>query len=164
MKLKHLVSLLTALCLGSAGCSFAFVKPPRAADPIARTPAAADGCTTAPLAPLLDGLFAGYQVVRTLVAINASDSAYEKAAISRSADVSIGLGLTVLGIVSLAYGAGHVSACQTLVDAEQARAERLRGLEHEEPHAVSDEMTRKLREQQVARTAASPGPGEVSAP
>jgi len=162
--MKHLVSLMTALCLGSGGCSYAFVRPPRAANPVTRTPAAANGCTSNYVAPVLDGIFAGYQTVRTFAAIKASDSVYVKSPISREADIGIGVGLAVLGLASSIYGQRHVGECRKLVDQEQVRLAAEQSRRRAETDAAVKEMMRKMREEQAAKAAAPASEGEVSAP
>lgn len=102
------VALLLSLTLLANGCSLLFVKPPR---PGARG-AGPGGCTTNKVAPVLDTMFAGWQSVRIVIAATASEDAYRGAALSREADMLIGVLLGIVGASSAIYGFNAVDECR----------------------------------------------------
>lgn len=92
------------------GCSFLFTTaPPPSAERAPRgrhrdTPAKSVDCTTSPVAPTIDLIVAGYQVLRTGYAAAADSSAYNGAVLSRGADFFLGLSLAALFTTSAVYG------------------------------------------------------------
>jgi len=102
-----------------SGCSFIFVEGPPPDHP-QRTIV---DCSTSNVAPVLDVLFAGYQMVRIGMAANATDADYEDAPIDRSADIGFGIGFFVLHTASAVYGFSTTSACK---DAKAEAEMRLR--------------------------------------
>jgi hypothetical protein len=98
------------LGLASSGCSFIFVTPPPAHAEQASQPYA--DCSTSRAAPVIDGIIAGYQVVRTIYATQAPDSSYQGAPISRGADIGLGLGFAGLFLASTIYGTMETSECR----------------------------------------------------
>lgn len=103
-------AVLGPLLFASSGCSLIFVHP-RSSTSYVSGPRRA--CTSSKLAPVLDTLFAGAQVVRTAYALSASDSVYENPAqpLSRGADVGLGVGFATLFVGSAIYGYVNTSAC-----------------------------------------------------
>lgn len=97
-------ALLTALVLAHCGCSFCFVTP--AAPPSKRE------CTSSRVAPVLDSVFGGYQIVRTGHAILAPDEVYEELGVPREADIAVGAGLTALFVGSAIYGYVKTAECE----------------------------------------------------
>jgi hypothetical protein len=92
------------------GCSLLFVDAPPARP---KTSAKLE-CTSNNAAPVIDTVVAGFQVVRTGVALAANDSDYRASPISRGADIALGIGLTTLFISSAAYGYGATSRCSEM--------------------------------------------------
>lgn len=107
-QIRALVSLLAAL--QGNGCSWLFVTPP----PEAAIAHRVDSCTTSKVAPVLDSLGAGYQVVRTMVAAAAPQRVYDdpNVPLSREADVSFGVALTTMFIASAYYGFSNTAQCR----------------------------------------------------
>jgi hypothetical protein len=71
-------------------------------------------CSTNYVAPLLDVLLTGFQVARTVIAVNHSEADYQGMALSRGADIGFGVGLTALAGTSAIYGFNVVSECRTV--------------------------------------------------
>jgi hypothetical protein len=103
-------ALLGAVLLASSGCSFTFVHPPSSSGSAAGPRRA---CTSSKLAPVLDTIFTGAQVVRTAYALSASDSVYDDPTqpLSRGADVGLGVGFAALFLSSAVYGYVNTSEC-----------------------------------------------------
>ncbi|MDP8999666.1 MAG: hypothetical protein M3O46_06100, partial [Myxococcota bacterium] len=80
------------LALECSGCSFLFVKGPPSEPENSRL----IECTSSRVAPAFDALFGGLEVIRTGVAVAASDSSYQNAAISRGADIGFGVAFSAL--------------------------------------------------------------------
>jgi hypothetical protein len=89
------------------GCSYAFVEHV----PAHHAQMGYVDCTSGKAAPVLDTLGAGFEVVRSGVAIAAHDSAYESYPISRTADIAIGVGLAAVLTASAIYGYSNTSEC-----------------------------------------------------
>ena len=105
-----LLALTAAVGWGSCGCSFIFVKGPPSQPRQARV----IDCTTSKVAPVLDSVFGGLQVVRTVLATTVSDSYYQTAPISRGTDIGLGLAFTALFVGSAAYGIVETGQCADL--------------------------------------------------
>ena len=73
-------------------------------------------CTASYVPPVLDTLFAGYQCVRTVLAVGASDAAYEGQPLSREADIGFGVALAILHAASASYGYSSVAECEVVHD------------------------------------------------
>ncbi len=103
------------LALMTSGCSLIFVNgPPDSPLPPPAGPnqyVMVPKCTTSRAWPIVDSVIGGYQVVRTVYAFSASDSAYSGAPISREVDIAAGISLTTLFIASAIAGYGRTSAC-----------------------------------------------------
>ena len=111
------LAMALALTVPSAGCSFIFVTKPPAPE---ERPRNVD-CTTSNVAPVIDTLIAGWQVLRTVIALTASESAYANAPIGRGADVGIGIGLFSLFAASAGTGFSWTSDCREMIgDSEPA--------------------------------------------
>ena len=95
-----------ALLLGLTGllpgCSFLFTTAPKHAESSAQFES--NKCTTSKAAPIVDTLITGLEGVRTGIALSADNSAYDKALISRGADVGLGIGFMALFGASAIYG------------------------------------------------------------
>jgi len=113
--------LIGALAAPQAGCSFLFVQKPPPAE--SRRGGVVD-CTSANVAPVLDGLVMGFQMVRTGLAMGATDSQYQGAPIDRSADIMFGIGLTTLFAASMIAGFGWTSDCREAIADESYPASR----------------------------------------
>jgi len=105
---RGFVLVMAAVLFGSTGgCSYLFVRP------LPESRERREGsCTTSPAAPVIDLGIAGWQFVRTLVALTASDAAYVNAPISRPADIGIGAGLLTLFGTSMVYGFSQTNKCR----------------------------------------------------
>jgi hypothetical protein len=122
---RHALSAvaIVALYLGAPalpGCSFVFLEaaPPAPATPEeARRPV---HCTTSVAAPVIDTVLAGFEVVRTGVALGAGEHAYDDYPVSRGADVGVGLALTALFTASAIYGFVGTHACDDARTAQRA--------------------------------------------
>jgi len=108
-------SRIFALLLGclSNGCSFIFVTPPpaRVSQP---TPRPHADCTSSRLAPVLDGIWTGYELVRVGYAAQARDSEYSRLPIDRGTDLALGAASAALFLSSTIYGIVNTSACSRL--------------------------------------------------
>jgi hypothetical protein len=102
-----------SLSVSSAGCSFVFVTPAPAhvSQPSARPNA---DCTSSRVAPVLDGILTGYELVRVGYAAQASDGDYSDLPVNRSTDLALGAGFAALFLTSTIYGILNTSACQRL--------------------------------------------------
>jgi len=96
------------------GCSFLFTTAPKA--PESPTAFATNKCTTSKAAPIVDTIIAGLEGVRTGLALAADESAYDKAPISRGADVALGLGFLALFGASAIYGYHVTGQCSARHD------------------------------------------------
>lgn len=103
-------SIILALCIGSSGCSFLFVKRPPS-HPEEVPPTEPIDCTRGKAAPIIDSIVAGVQVARVGFAATADDSVYQDATLSRGADIGLGLALAALYAGSAAYGFATTSKC-----------------------------------------------------
>lgn len=126
MRFKALTCLFCAVCgILSSGCSFLFVKsPPANAEKL--PPTEPVDCTTSQVAPAIDALIAGFQVVRTGYAVSQSESDYVGAPIKRSADIALGAGLTVVFVAAAAYGFAATGECSDVRDAQARRRRKLK--------------------------------------
>jgi hypothetical protein len=68
-------------------------------------------CTSSKVAPIIDSVLAGYELVRITAAVAASDDAYDDLPISRGADIGLGLGFLALFGASAAYGYVVTAEC-----------------------------------------------------
>ena len=130
------IALLLSLALLTNGCSLLFVRPPRPGGG-----AGPGGCTTNKVAPVLDSAFAGWQAVRIVIAGTASEDAYRGAALSREADLLLGVILGVVGASSAIYGFRTVDECRS-------------SGEYVNPYAPRKTTTIRNRQQQKAEEAA----------
>lgn len=130
-------ALLLCLTLLGNGCSLLFVRPPRPGGG-----AGPGGCTTNQVAPVLDTVFASWQVVRIGIAATASEDAYRGAALTRESDMLVGVLLGVVGASSAIYGFRVTNEC--------------RGAgEYRNPYAPAPrKSTPRTREQRAAEEAA----------
>jgi len=101
------VALLASLSLLVNGCSLLFVKPPRPGG------SGGTGCTTSKAPPILDTGFAGWQLIRIGIAASASEDAYRNAALTREADLLLGVLLGVVGASSAVYGFRTTEECRS---------------------------------------------------
>lgn len=117
-------TIVCAICgVLSSGCSFLFVKGPP--DNVEKLPASAPiTCTTNELAPVVDLLVTGFEVVRTIYAVKQSDRDYRNFPLSRNADIAFGAALSTTFGVSAIYGFNQTSACDDAKSAAKARRKR----------------------------------------
>jgi hypothetical protein len=101
--------LIGALVGPQAGCSFLFVQTPEPKE--ARRGQVVD-CTSSNAAPVIDMLVMGWQIVRTLIALGATDEQYRGAPITREADITLGISLTALFGGSMAAGFSWTKECR----------------------------------------------------
>jgi hypothetical protein len=150
------------------GCSFLFVTPPPSSGgyPIAARPGR---CTSSKLAPAVDTVFGSLEVLRTGLAASADDDVYKDAAISREADIGLGLAFTTLFLSSAIYGFYETSACadrkaghyvEPDSDDNQVDADDSFTPEHPSPRAPSAPEPRPG----ARATPTSPAPARTTAP
>ena len=122
-----------------------FVRPlpPREARHSGRLPE----CTTNTLAPGLDGAITGWQVIRTVVALNASDEEYRDARFSRRAEITSGILFGLLALSSAIYGFHSTSECRKSLGMEFGPPARTR------PH--SRDVTAEIAEEKAAQARAA---------
>jgi hypothetical protein len=112
------ICLAVSMYMGGTGCSFMFAKK---APPQYKTMAAFD-CTEGRTLPVLDVIVASLQAIRVATAAGAPDAAYEGAALSRGADIGLGVALGTLGIASAAYGFRVTNECRRAKDETRSPA------------------------------------------
>src|SRR6188768_2120687 len=117
MSTRAVGALLRLPLLFSFGCSFVFVQGP----PEQHAEMRYFDCVSSKAAPVLDGLAAGFEVVRTGVALAADEADYANFPLSRGADIAVGLGLTALFTAAAVHGFSATSDC---ADAKAALAQR----------------------------------------
>ncbi|HEY7376865.1 MAG TPA: hypothetical protein VIF57_32200 [Polyangia bacterium] len=105
------VAAIASLALATSGCSFFFVRRP---DEAGGGGYAQANCTSSAALPTVDLVIALLQVVRTVYAISLKDSDYNGMALSRSADISLGLTIGTVFATSAGYGYHIVSTCREL--------------------------------------------------
>jgi hypothetical protein len=69
-------------------------------------------CTTGRAAPVIDGLIAGYHMVRGVYATKGSESTFVTTPISREADIAWDVGMTGLFLASAIYGGVYTTQCR----------------------------------------------------
>lgn len=120
-------TIMGSLCLVvgflSSGCSMLFVEstPPNASKLPRSEPLE---CTTSQVAPTVDLVMTGLQVLRTAYAASQSDGAYRSVPISRGADIGLGIGLTAAYGASMIYGYSETRDCRQAKDARARRRRR----------------------------------------
>jgi hypothetical protein len=114
--------LIAALAGPQAGCSFLFVQRPPPTEN--RHRGTVVDCTSSTVAPVIDGLVMGFQMVRTVLALGATDAQYQGAPISRDADITFGVVLTGLFATSMIAGFGWTSECRDAMAEESYPASR----------------------------------------
>jgi hypothetical protein len=104
--------MVAALVAGTnAGCSFVFLTPP----PPTEERGAIVRCTSSDALPVVDLLIAGWQLVRVLFALNATDADYANGNIGRELDILIGgTALAAFG-VSSGYGFSQTTKCREML-------------------------------------------------
>jgi hypothetical protein len=108
---------VTAVSVALQGCSLLFVEAP----PPDHAELRAFDCTSSVAAPVIDTVVAGFQAVRTAVAVGANDSVYENYPLSRPADIAFGLGFLALFTGSAIYGYSETGDCRQANRELQAR-------------------------------------------
>ena len=93
------------------GCSFMFVKPPPS--PEERSPIVR--CTSSSALPAVDIIVAMLQMMRTMIAVSATDADYAKSAIPREGDIFIGAGLSAVFLSSAVVGLAETKKCRELL-------------------------------------------------
>ena len=127
--------VIVALSLHASGCSFVFVTPPPAhvSQPV---PHPQVDCTSSRVAPVLDGILTGYELLRVGYAAQASSGDYSRSPIGRDADIALGAGFAALFLTSTIYGIVNTSACQRLKEGP-ALDEEMPGITREPPDAAT---------------------------
>jgi hypothetical protein len=107
------LAAVTTLGLTCSGCSLLFTKkpPPSTENLPVTTPAR---CTSSLVAPVVDSIIGAYQIVRSGVAINADDSAYDgnPVGINRGMDIGFGVTLATVFLTSAVYGFVVTNNCR----------------------------------------------------
>ena len=108
---RAVLHALLSICLIATqnGCSFLFVRGPSA-----EPGRSVRDCTTSRLAPVIDTIFTGVQVLRLGIDAAASDAAFQNAPINRGTDIGLGLGLGLLFGASAAYGYAATNKCERI--------------------------------------------------
>jgi len=96
-----------AALISLQGCSLIFATPP----PSAHSGTHKGSCTSSAALPVLDGVFAGIEVVRIGFAVDGPDQV-DGAPFNRTVDILLGVALGTLFIASAAYGADVASDCK----------------------------------------------------
>ena len=150
--------------LANSGCSFIFVTPPPAHAEQASNPTA--DCSTSRVAPVVDGIITGYQVVRTVYATQAPDSAYQGAPIGRGADIGLGLSFTALFLASTIYGAVYTTECRDFKARadEQERAEERQRSAQQRARRVKPEPNEEREPAADDSVAPAPAPAGSASP
>ena len=101
------------LAFASSGCSLLFIKGPSDTSHSQFRPGSSVKCTSSKVAPALDTVFAGLEVLRTGLAAGADDSVYNNPnqPLSREADIALGIGFASLFLGSAIYGYATTAAC-----------------------------------------------------
>ena len=119
------LALSSLMVFGCGGCSYIFVsgKPSNAES---LPPSEPVECTSSKVAPVLDTVFAGLEVVRTGYALSQTEADYRGQQLSRGADIGFGAAFVALFASSAIYGYLKTGSC---ADAkEQQRQVRQRFL------------------------------------
>jgi hypothetical protein len=93
----------------TASCSFLFVQPLKTNDNVRAAPLK---CTTSNVAPGLDTVIAGWQVVRIMLAAGASEADYAGTGSSQGADITLGILFGALAVGSAIYGFNATDECR----------------------------------------------------
>src|SRR5262245_56755258 len=164
------LALIAALAVPQAGCSFVFVERP---PPVESRRRGEVDCTTSNVPPVLDMLVAGWQIVRTGLALSATDAQYSGAPFSRDTDIILGVSLTGLFVTSMIVGFGRTSDCRDAMAEDSypgsrpalrpppPRSQRKQE-EREEEAAVEARSAEQARE--AARAGAAAGAAARAAP
>jgi hypothetical protein len=70
------------------------------------------------LAPVVDSILSGLEIVRIGADVAASDSAFSSSSIGKGADIGLGVGLGILFLGSAIYGYRETSRCSEALDGE----------------------------------------------
>jgi hypothetical protein len=137
------VFLVLAALAPLGGCSAFFVRAPIQ---VAEGRYDARGCTTNQLAPVADVMIGALQIVRTVLALQASDASYNGAALDRGADVAIGGLLAATFTGSAIYGFATTAECRKLRGNVPAPTQR--------PRPTKQELNYQRRADEAAEEAA----------
>ncbi len=108
-----------AALISLQGCSLIFAtRPPSVHSGIRKA-----SCTSSAALPVLDGVFAGLEIVRIGLAANGPEQV-QGAPFDRTVDILLGLALGTLFIASAAYGADVASDCKTYEAEDRLEATR----------------------------------------
>jgi hypothetical protein len=115
---SRLVAVAAAVVLSGLvpGCSFMFVKPPP--PPEERSPIVR--CTSSNALPVVDLLVGMLQIMRTMIAVSATDADYTKSAIPREGDIAIGVGLSAVFLSSAVVGMRETGKCREILGDSRA--------------------------------------------
>lgn len=111
--LSHVARAMLAVTCCS-GCSFLFVNTAPANVQEGTSYARQVECTSGKAGPAMDAVFTALEVARIAVAAGADDSVYQQSPISRTTDISLGVGFAGLFLASAIYGFHHTGRCQRL--------------------------------------------------
>jgi len=108
-----------AALISLQGCSLIFAsRPPSTHSGIRNA-----SCTSSAALPILDGVFAGFQVARTINALQGPDQV-EGLPFDRNIDILLGVGLGTFALASAIYGANAVSDCNAYQKEASLKATR----------------------------------------
>jgi hypothetical protein len=127
---------VAASTLVSTGCSFLFVKGP----PDDPTSGRSFDCTSSRVAPALDTIFGGLEVVRVGVDTAVADSAFQGAPIGKGEDIAFGTVFAALFLGSAIYGYNATMKCSAASHGEsRQQPDRSHESTSAEPHHPSHE-------------------------
>lgn len=153
------------LAFNGSACSLIFVKPPPS-NTGQIVASSRKECTKSKLAPILDTLFTGLEVVRTVYALDADDSVYASPdqPLSRESDVALGIGFTTLFLGSAIYGYWATARCEGggSSDGDHADAEAERWYDGDGRQATPARA--RPAPPRAAPVASTPSPAGVAAP
>jgi len=152
MRTSVAFALAVPLMAPATGCSVLFVNTP---PPPAQRPRVVE-CTSSNVAPIIDSLIAGWQVVRIGLALAASDADYtgSRFNITRGQDIALGGALLTTFGISAAWGFFQTGECrEAMLDNEPPGSP---------PHTHPPQQTR--RPTPPSPTGQSPAEDEEEAP
>lgn len=150
-----------ASSVACAGCSFVAVRPPpsRAAESVREPASSPARCTTSPVAPIVDSAIAGFQIVRTAIAVDTDPAEYGGSVINRDVDIAIGVTAASAFLASAIYGSITVSNCRAYRKQFRPPAEEETFSPQEQADALDEP-----RRSRVYRLTPEPGPPSSGEP
>jgi hypothetical protein len=131
-------SLVACVVLASfaSSCSLLIVRPLKPDENAVR---AAQQCTSSNVAPTVDTLIAGWQVVRIMLAASASESDYQGSGISQGGDIALGVLFGALAVGSAVYGFNATDECRRAGGGPDTRGTRKRNIQDQKDEEAAAE-------------------------